>query len=139
MTEYFAANEDEMVALGSQLWGQFRKGDVVFLIGDLGMGKTTLARGILRAAGCKESVKSPTFSLFHVYDLDIPIVHADLYRVRQGEDLGLEEYLADHVLLVEWPENWLGMESYPRKWEISISQLGDGRKLSVKKPLGESY
>ncbi len=86
-----------------------RPGDLVFLEGDLGSGKTTLARALVRArAGADIEVPSPTFTLVQRYELpDLVLVHADLYRLTAPEEvveLGLEEALETAAVLVEWPE-----------------------------------
>jgi tRNA threonylcarbamoyladenosine biosynthesis protein TsaE len=87
-----------------------RAGDVVALEGDLGVGKTELARGVVRAlAGAGVAVPSPTFTLMQVYETPggLTLTHADLYRLGGPEDvaeLGLEEAWERGALLVEWPE-----------------------------------
>ncbi len=86
-----------------------RPGDLVALEGDLGAGKSELARATIRAlAGAEIEVPSPSFTLVQRYDLaDLPVVHADLYRLADPEEvheLGLDEALQTGALLVEWPE-----------------------------------
>src|SRR5262245_17529340 len=82
---------------------------VVHLSGDLGAGKTTLARGFLRACGVTSSVRSPTYTLVEVYETPaISVVHLDLYRLidpSELEPLGLREWaLPGYVWLIEWPD-----------------------------------
>ena len=87
----------------------------VQLHGDLGAGKTTLARGFLRALGYSEVVRSPTYTLVEIYDFGaLTVVHADLYRLQDPDEfeaLGLRDLsTAGHVWLIEWPERggrWL--------------------------------
>jgi tRNA threonylcarbamoyladenosine biosynthesis protein TsaE len=94
--------------LGAAIATGLQAGDVVALWGDLGAGKTTLARAILRALGVTEDVPSPTFTLVQGYDTArFPVAHYDLYRLknaREMRELGFDEALEDGVALVEWPE-----------------------------------
>jgi tRNA threonylcarbamoyladenosine biosynthesis protein TsaE len=83
---------------------------VLYLSGELGAGKTTLARGFLRALGVAEAVPSPTYTLLELYPAGaVTVVHVDLFRVREAaelESLGLREWArAGHVWLIEWPEH----------------------------------
>ncbi len=107
------ATEAEMMALGETLRSVFAEGGVVYLTGDLGVGKTTLVRGLLRAFGFQGRVKSPTFGLIESYDIDgFEVHHLDLYRLGHGEEilyLGLEDLLTDNsLMLVEWAEKGTG-------------------------------
>ena len=128
-------SEDETIALGEKLAREIlpRRG-VVLLTGNLGAGKTTLAKGIAagRGAAKQEEVASPTFTLIHEYG-DPPLVyHIDLYRLeeaRQAAALGLEELFdKDALILVEWGER------FPQLWpeervEIRIERTGAGQRL----------
>ncbi|WP_448585269.1 tRNA (adenosine(37)-N6)-threonylcarbamoyltransferase complex ATPase subunit type 1 TsaE [Thermaurantiacus sp.] len=101
-------DEAGLVAFGSALATRLRPGDVVLLSGELGAGKTTLARAILRALGHEGEVPSPTYVLAETYlDCTPPALHADLFRLEPGtgiEDLGFDDWLETGVLLLEWPE-----------------------------------
>jgi len=98
---------DATTALGRAIASGLGTGDAVALWGDLGAGKTTLARAILQALGVKEDVPSPTFTLVQSYDTTPPVAHYDLYRLksaREMEELGFEDALDRGAALVEWPE-----------------------------------
>lgn len=109
------ADEPALQAFGTRLAGHLRIGDVLALQGDLGSGKTTLARAILRALGEPGDVPSPTFTLVQTYDdaaLRLPVWHIDAYRLERpdaGLELGLDEAFDTAVTLVEWPERLAGL------------------------------
>src|SRR5262245_42763366 len=104
------ANEAATEALGAMLAPRLRPGDAVGLYGDLGSGKTTLARPILRGAAGAPGliVPSPTFTLVEVYETERgSFWHFDLYRLEAAEqvyELGWEEALAEGIVLIEWPQ-----------------------------------
>lgn len=95
-------------ALGARIAAGIRRGQTIALEGDLGAGKTTLARAILHALGVTGAVPSPTFTLVQHYETPrLPISHYDLYRIERPEELdelGLEDALDHGAALVEWPE-----------------------------------
>lgn len=99
-------------ALGAQIAAALEPGDVVALDGDLGAGKTTLARAALRALGVAGPVPSPTFMLVqHYATARMPVSHYDLYRIDDAAELaelGLEEALAEGAALIEWPDRAAG-------------------------------
>ena len=98
---------DATLRLGAGIASGLKPGVAVALWGDLGSGKTTLARAILRALGVSEDVPSPTFTLVQSYDTKPPVAHYDLYRLkspREMTELGLDDALIDGAALVEWPE-----------------------------------
>jgi tRNA threonylcarbamoyl adenosine modification protein YjeE len=98
---------DATAALGRAIASGLGIGDAVALWGDLGAGKTTLARAILRALGVREDVPSPTFTLVQGYDTTPAVAHYDLYRLksaREMQELGFDDALDRGAVLVEWPE-----------------------------------
>jgi tRNA threonylcarbamoyladenosine biosynthesis protein TsaE len=122
--------------LGTRLAKRLRPRDVVALQGGLGVGKTTLARAILRAASGDPAliVPSPTFTLAEVYDTPLGVFwHFDLYRLEDPEqvfELGWEEARADGVALVEWAER-LGALLPPGRLSVTLSIEGDGRRAEL--------
>ncbi len=129
------ASEAETLALGADWAQQFKGGELVFLKGALGAGKTTLVRGLLRGLGFEGRVKSPSYGLLESYELDpLTIHHLDLYRLGHAEelfDLGLEELLAPNtVVLVEWPERAERALPDPH-WMIEIESNGNDRVFEV--------
>ncbi len=123
-------------ALGARIAAQLRIGDVVALTGPIGAGKTTLARAILRALGHTGEVPSPTFTILESYaapDMRVAAVHADFYRLEspaEAEELGLDEYRSDAVLIAEWPENAGGFAHDPACLAISLDKDGTGGEQS---------
>ncbi len=106
--EILLANEAATEALGARIAGGLVPGDAVLLSGELGAGKSVLARAILRGLGVTEHVPSPTFTLAQAYETDsLMLQHFDLYRIERARDLdelGIEEALDQGAILVEWPE-----------------------------------
>lgn len=120
-------------ALGAALAACVRTGDVIALFGDLGAGKTTLARGLIRGLGFEGDVPSPTFPIVIAYDppdVCIPFTHADLYRIDDpddAEELGLDDAREHGVLLIEWPER-LGARLWADALRIRIDRDDDDRR-----------
>ena len=102
------SNLADTAALGAAIAAGLAVGDVVALAGDLGAGKTTLARAILTALGLTGPMPSPTFTLVQTYEAPrLAVHHYDLYRLedpREIAELGLEEALEEGAILIEWPE-----------------------------------
>lgn len=97
---------DNMVTLGEILSRVLRPGDRLLLKGNLGAGKTTLAKGIARGLGFEGMVTSPTFTIMQVYPGRLPVYHLDFYRLEaadQDQDEWAESYYGDGVTLIEWP------------------------------------
>jgi tRNA threonylcarbamoyladenosine biosynthesis protein TsaE len=116
---------------GARLAASLRAGDVVALFGDLGAGKTTLARGVLRGLGFEGEVASPTFPIVIPYDgLAIPILHVDLYRIEaeaELDELGLDEARDEAALLIEWPER-LGSRLWDDVLRLALTRSSEGAR-----------
>ena len=129
------AGEADTLQLGAALAPHLAPGMVVYLQGELGAGKTTLARGILTALGVTGRVKSPTYTLVEPYTISsLYLYHFDFYRLKHPDewiDAGLREYFNDAALcLVEWPEKAGGQLPKPDV-TIELAVAGDGRSTTI--------
>lgn len=123
------------LALGADLASVLEPGLVIDLRGDLGAGKTTLARGLLHALGWQGKVKSPTYTLVEVYSLfKFDLYHFDLYRFKNAlewEESGFGEYChPGSVCLIEWPEKAAGIAP-PADLRINLTERGDARDARI--------
>ncbi|OGA02760.1 MAG: tRNA (adenosine(37)-N6)-threonylcarbamoyltransferase complex ATPase subunit type 1 TsaE [Betaproteobacteria bacterium RIFCSPLOWO2_02_64_14] len=128
-------SEADTLALGAGIARGLAPGMVVFLSGELGAGKTTLARGILRGLGHTGRIKSPSFTLVEVYKLSrLYLYHFDFYRFNSPmelEDAGFREIFdGEAVCLVEWPEK-AGAALPAADLKISIRAAGTGRRVEM--------
>lgn len=129
-------NEGDTEALGAALWALLPEKCLVFLYGDLGAGKTTLVRGLLRAAGYQKAVKSPTYSLVEEYRLSAGrrLFHFDLYRLKDADELewiGMEDYLRqDALCFIEWPQMGDGVLPVA-DLEIYLKHQSDSRSIEI--------
>lgn len=131
----FIPNENYMKYFGIFLSRNLKPGDLVFLKGDLGSGKTTVFRGFLRSLGIDSRIKSPTFGLIEEYFLGkVHIYHFDLYRVDDPKELskiGILDYFRENtVCFVEWPEKFEKFLPQPTKsYKITIPENHLGRLI----------
>ena len=105
---YVTHSEKETFDVGVQIGETLKAGDCVLLNGDLGTGKSVIARGIARAHGITEAMPSPTFVMMIPHNGDVPVYHFDLYRMDDPDEFyqsGFQEYIyGDGICLIEWPE-----------------------------------
>ena len=124
-------NSDATLQLGTALGPRLKAGDTVFLIGDLGMGKTTLARGLIGALCDTDDIPSPTYTLIQSYETadGTGLLHADLYRIEDDselDELGLDDAFDDMIVLIEWPE-CLKNRTPERRLEVHFHATETGR------------
>ena len=132
----YLADEAATLALGAALAPSLEPGLSVHLIGELGVGKTTLVRGVLRGLGWKGRVKSPTYALVELYEVSrLSLHHFDFYRFhdpREWSDAGFRESFNGHtVSLIEWPEKAGDLLPAPDV-EIVLESSGEGRNVSLR-------
>lgn len=134
------ASVEDTRAFGATLADALAVGDVIALNGDLGAGKTSLARGMIAALGFDGDVVSPTFPIVQIYDsqaMRLPLWHVDLYRIENPaeiDELALDDAREEAALVIEWPERLGG-----RLWAESLIlrlevRLGGGRVLTASVP-----
>lgn len=135
----FLKGEKDTIRLGEDLALALKPGDCLALIGDLGAGKSTLARALIRAMADEPDleVPSPTFTIIQTYSTRIPVAHLDLYRlsdVSELDELGIDEMLEDGICLIEWPD--IAAEVLPPEQTITLrlTHSGEGRLAIIEAP-----
>jgi tRNA threonylcarbamoyladenosine biosynthesis protein TsaE len=136
MIKFELTSEKMVLDLGARLAGLLHGEGVLHISGDLGAGKTTLCRGMLRAMGYSGAVKSPTFTLVEPYQFpESEVYHFDLYRLGDPGELeyiGIDEYFgANKLCLIEWPEKAIG-HLPQHDLEIAIDVLGEKRIIGIR-------
>jgi len=129
---------EETIARGKELASKMRAPLLVLLSGELGAGKTTLAKGIISGLGAarEEDITSPTFTLVHTFTGPVKVYHVDLYRVSEVQEfdsLGLEDLFAEPaIVLIEWPERMRLRTDWP-VMRIDLEHVSeDERKITVR-------
>lgn len=134
-------SEAETMKIAAEFSKTLRGGEIILLDGELGAGKSTFVRGLARAFGIREPIRSPTFTLMHVHKVKKQrskvkgLVHIDAYRLRGAEDLqtvGLEEYLGrdEVVILVEWGKK---VARAYNKYRLTRIVFGYGKKETMRR------
>ena len=148
MDTYKTKSEEGTFEVGKEFGKMLKKGDIICINGDLGVGKTVFVRGVARTLGVKGYLTSPTFTIVNEYETStIPLYHLDLYRIDDPEEFyefGIEEYLDDGIVIIEWankvesvlPENPIYIEIKKTKRGeneriIRIRRLGNGRDENI--------
>ena len=125
----------QLETVAQELVASINPGDLIYLVGDLGAGKTTFTQLFLKACGVKDAVKSPTYTLFETYQVQQQCyVHMDLYRLSDPEELyfmGIEDLLnGNNILLVEWPQKGAGVLPEP-DWLLTFNYEQLNRNLTI--------
>lgn len=128
------SDPEQTEALGAELAGRLRAGEVVLVEGELGAGKTTFVRGACRALGVTGAVTSPTFTIGQRYPAPVPVAHLDLFRLGalSDEEPGLlADYLGpDTIAFVEWPGGEAELAGYARvAARVRIAHAGEDRRI----------
>ena len=140
MSEFVLDTPEASLAVGAALAQRARPGDLIALIGPLGAGKTSIARGLLAALGLEGEAPSPSFAIVQPYappEVAFPVLHVDLYRIEdvaELAELGLDEAREESLLIVEWPELG-GVDRWPEALILSLVVREDGgRGLTAQVP-----
>ena len=141
--EFFSRSAEQTRRLGMRLGSLLEKGDVVWLQGDLGSGKTTLVQGIAQGWGSLDPVTSPTFVIVNMYRRpdQINLYHLDAYRLQdaaEAEDLDMELMLEQGALVAEWPER-IAAALPATCLKINMRWIADEQRGLVLLPQGERY
>lgn len=130
MIRFNTLNTEETINIGKRIGKVVKKGDVVLLTGDLGCGKTHIAKGIGQALGVKRIINSPTFTIVKEYMGDIKFYHLDLYRLDGlNNDYDLEEYIeSDGVCAIEWPHQI--DEILPKEYlSVNLKRINENERI----------
>ncbi len=137
-TTYITQSQEETFSLGLELGKKAKPGDIFALIGNLGTGKTILAKGIAKGMGIEEEITSPTFTMLEVYEAPISLYHFDLYRISDDtelENLYFEEYwYGDGVSVIEWADR--ASKRLPKEiYSIRLEYIDKKRrKITIEHP-----
>ncbi|AWN19576.1 tRNA (adenosine(37)-N6)-threonylcarbamoyltransferase complex ATPase subunit type 1 TsaE [Streptococcus sobrinus] len=129
---FYSRNEDELMAIGYKIGQSLQAQDVLILTGELGAGKTTITKGIAKALGISQMIKSPTYTIVREYEGSLPLYHLDVYRIGDDPDsIDLDDFLfGDGVTVIEWGE-LLG-ENLPKDYlTVKLDKVADGRQVSL--------
>lgn len=136
-------NPEETILIAAKFARNLRAGDIVFLKGELGAGKTTFTKGLAQALRVKEAeVNSPTFILMNYYEGKLPIYHFDFYRINQESELStmdLDEYIyGKGISVIEWPER-LGKLAPQEFFQVDIGHKSEYQRMFEFSAAGEGF
>jgi len=141
--EFVSNSNTKTLEIGKQIASTLCGGDIIFLHGELGTGKTTLTKGIAKGLNIETDITSPTFTLMNIYDIPKnangikQLIHIDTYRMETAQDLidiGVEDYLGapDTVTIVEWPEKIESLLAGKKIKRVVLEHdENDGRKITL--------
>ncbi len=125
---------EETFEVGEKLGNKLNRGDIVCLQGDLGAGKTSLAKGICAGLGVKDPITSPTYTIVNEYRGRVKVNHMDLYRIRKEDELyelGFEDYIyGDGISIIEWPDK-SGALMPDNYLDINLRGQGNDREIRI--------
>jgi tRNA threonylcarbamoyladenosine biosynthesis protein TsaE len=127
---------EETRRIGKKFASSLKSGNIIFLNGNLGSGKTTFTQGIVKAFGNKCFARSSSFMIVNEYNANgVKLFHLDLYRLQPSTiwDIGIEEYLySNNISIIEWPDRLVGFEN-DNHWNVEIESIGSERKIKIDK------
>ncbi len=133
MDSHISKSAQETMAVARKFAKQLKKGDIIFLEGDLGAGKTTFTKGLAEAFGVKaQQVVSPTFVIMNHYQAKLPIYHFDLYRLEKPQEIAsvqFDEYFyGDGISIVEWHERLPKDQRPSNFWLVQLKHLSENER-----------
>lgn len=135
--EIITTSKEETYEFGKKIANQFKGGNILLLVGELGAGKTTLMKGLSAGFGVRNEVASPTFTLmnhYHTHNHNIKnLIHIDTYRIKDEQelkDIGIEDYLGefDSLCVIEWPEKLITLLKNKKTFTITIEHLDENKR-----------
>ncbi|MDR3195846.1 MAG: tRNA (adenosine(37)-N6)-threonylcarbamoyltransferase complex ATPase subunit type 1 TsaE [Endomicrobium sp.] len=132
---FITKTPEETRNLGTAFASSLKSGDIIFLKGNFGSGKTTFTQGVVKAFGNKGFARSSSFTLVNEYKApnNLKLFHLDLYRLEPSSvwDIGIEEYIySDNISLIEWADRLIGAEK-DNRWNVDIENSGTERKIII--------
>ncbi|MDY2889601.1 MAG: tRNA (adenosine(37)-N6)-threonylcarbamoyltransferase complex ATPase subunit type 1 TsaE [Candidatus Caccosoma sp.] len=139
--EFKSKNNEQTYEFADLLAKFVKGGDVIFLNGDLGAGKTTFVKGFAKAKNVKQTVTSPTFTLLKTYKTDTyTIVHIDAYRLEGSSFYDILDYISnDNVIFIEWSSCLNNLDMFKERLEIQIKYISKNQRKFILTAFGKRY